>query len=185
MRETYSCNKEDDLKNTNQARRNIILIGMPGVGKSTIGVILAKTLGMDFVDEDILICNREHSTLPEIIEAQGIDALLKIEEQVGLTFAGENCVLATGGSAVFSDAAMQHLKSTGVCIWLYSPLDVIEERLARGSRENRGVAAPASMTVEDIYNQRMPLYEKNADIKIICTGQPESTVEKIIETLNH
>ena len=108
----------------------------------------------------------------------------KIEEQVGFSFNGENCVLATGGSAVFSDNAMAHLKSTGICIWLYSPLDIIEERLSRGSRENRGVAAPASMTVEDIYNQRMPLYEKHADIKITCTNQPESTVEKILEALH-
>ena len=183
MREEYNCSELNNSGAESKRDKNIILIGMPGVGKSTVGVILAKTLGMDFVDEDILICNCEHSTLPEIISEKGIDALLKIEEQVGLTFAGSNCVLATGGSAVFSDAAMQHLKSTGICIWLYSPLDVIEERLARGSRENRGVAAPASMTVEDIYNQRMPLYEKHADIKIVCTGQPESTVEKIIETL--
>ena len=180
MQEEKSLTKEPVAKSDKSLKKNIILIGMPGVGKSTIGVILAKNLGMDFVDEDILICKRESSTLPEIIRKKGIDVLLRIEEQVGLSFNDENCVLATGGSAVFSDAAMEHLKSNGICIWLYSPLEVIEERLSRGSRENRGVAAPASMTVEDIYNQRMPLYEKHADIKIICTDQIESTIDSII-----
>ena len=163
--------------------KRIVLIGMPGVGKSTVGVVLAKSMGIDYIDEDILICKREKKTLPQIIEEKGIDALLKIEEQVGLDFNEESCVLATGGSAIFSEAAMKHLTEDSVCVWLYAPLEVIEDRLSHGSRENRGVAAPASMTVEDIFNQRMPLYEKYADFRVDCDGYPEEISAKIIQKI--
>lgn len=163
--------------------KNVILIGMPGTGKSTVGVILAKRLGYDFIDQDIVIALREGRQLSEIIDQDGIDRFLEIEGKVGESIECESTVIATGGSAVFSDNAMKHFKENGVCIWLETPISVLEERLINGSREERGVAAPADMTLADIYALREPLYTKYADIRIVCDCDADGVARKIKDAL--
>ncbi len=163
--------------------KNVILIGMPGTGKSTVGVILAKRLGYDFIDQDIVIALREERQLSEIIEQDGIDRFLEIEGEVGLGINAERTVIATGGSAVFSDAAMQHFKENGVCVWLETPLSVLEGRLINGSREERGVAAPADMKLSDIYALREPLYNKYADARIVCDCDADGVAHKIRDAI--
>ena len=163
--------------------KNVILIGMPGTGKSTVGVILAKRIGYDFLDEDIAITLKDGRQLSEIIEQEGIDRFLEIEGEVGLGIEAEKTVIATGGSAVFSDDAMRHFKENGICVWLETPIAVLEERLINGSREERGVAAPAEMTLSDIYALREPLYKKYADIRIVCDCDADGVARKIKEKL--
>lgn len=164
--------------------KNIVLIGMPGTGKSTVGVILAKRLGFAFIDADILITQREKRTLPQIIEEVGIDEFLRIEGRAGLSIECESTVIATGGSMVFSEEAMRHLKANGVIVWLETPLPELEDRYARNSRADRGVAAPESMTIEDIYAVRKPLYEKFADIIIHCEKSTEAVVRQVRDAVS-
>lgn len=159
--------------------KNIVLIGMPGTGKSTVGVVLAKFMGYDYLDTDILLSRRQHSTLPKIIEAEGLDRFLELEGEAGLSVDCSDTVVATGGSMVFSAPAMEHLRKNGVVIWLETPLDVLEERLSRTAREDRGVAAPADMSVRDIYAQRAPLYTKYADVRIRCGEGVDGVVSDI------
>lgn len=164
--------------------KNIVLIGMPGTGKSTVGVVLAKRLGYDFIDGDLLITRREGNTLPEIIAREGLERFLEIEGEVGCAIDCERTVIATGGSMVFSDKAMRHLKQNGFVIWLETELETLAQRLAYNSREDRGVAAPAGMSIEEIYAVRAPLYEKYADIRIKCEYGTERTVQQIRDALN-
>jgi len=156
---------------------------MPGTGKSTVGVILAKQLGYDFMDTDILIATREKQSLPQIIAAQGVDALLRIEGEVGEAIDCERTVIATGGSMVLSAGAMEKLKSQGVVIWMRTPLEELERRFALCSKEDRGVAAPAGTSTEDIYALRKPLYEKYADMIIDCAQGTENCVRQLLEVL--
>lgn len=165
-------------------KKNIVLIGMPGTGKSTVGVILAKRLGYDFLDADICIANREGRTLPRIIAEDGLERFLEIEGETGLSLRCQGTVIATGGSMVFSPAAMEHLRENGVTIWLETPVDVLEGRLANNSREDRGVAAPADMSVSDIYALREPLYAKYADIRIPCETGVDQVVAQIRRALD-
>ena len=145
----------------NNMRKNIILIGMPASGKSTVGVILAKVLGKDFIDTDIVIQQREGSRLNEIIAHYGIDEFLKKEEQALLSIDVENTVIATGGSAVYSDAAMKHL-----------------------AVKERGVVLRPDESIEDMYEKRSKLYEKYADITVIEDGNSiESTVRAAMEEI--
>ena len=159
--------------------KNIVLIGMPGTGKSTVGVILAKRLGYDFIDVDILITQREKRTLPQLIEDEGIDGFLKLEGQAGLSIECDRTVIATGGSMIFSDDAMRHLKADAITIWLETPLHKLVERYKRNSRQDRGVAAPGDMTIKEIYELRKPLYKKYSDITIHCRKQSEYVVQQI------
>ena len=163
--------------------KNIVLIGMPGTGKSTIGVILAKRLGYDFIDVDILITQRERRTLPQIIVDEGIDGFLELEGQAGLSIECDRTVIATGGSMVFSDSAMRHLKSSAIVIWLETPLHKLEERFKRNSRQDRGVAAPGNMTIKEIYELRKPLYKQYADITIHCRQKSEYVVQQILDAI--
>jgi len=156
---------------------------MPGTGKSTVGVILAKQLGYDFIDTDILIATREKRSLPQIIAAQGVDALLRIEGEVGEAINCERTVIATGGSMVLSAGAMEKLKNQGIIIWMCTPLEELERRFALCSKEDRGVAAPAGTSTEDIYALRKPLYEKYADIIIDCAQGTENCVRQLLEAL--
>ena len=158
---------------------NIILIGMPGTGKSTVGVILAKHLGYDFLDCDILIARREGRTLPEILEQDGLERFLEMEGQAGESIRCTRTVIATGGSMVFSPRAMEHLKRGSVTVWMDTALSVLEKRLTAASRHNRGVAAPADMSIRDIYAQRAPLYRKYADLRLRCPLGTDRTVEKL------
>ena len=143
---------------------NIILIGMPGVGKSSIGVILAKELGMQFLDSDLLIQEREKRLLREILEQDGVDGFLRIEEQVNASIDAERAVIATGGSAGSSEKAMRHLKETGTVIYLKLAYGPLSHRL--GNLHNRGVVLREDQTLRDLYEERAALYEKYADFVV-------------------
>ena len=161
---------------------NIILIGMPAVGKSTIGVLLAKTLILSFTDTDLLIQEKYKKSLCDIINDNGTKAFLNIEEDVILENDFKDSVIATGGSAVYSENAMKKLKENGTVIYLDLSLDEIKKRI--GDIKSRGVVLTNGTTLEDIFNDRKKLYEKYADIKIDCNNlTAEECVEKIISSL--
>jgi shikimate kinase len=163
-------------------KQNIVLIGMPGVGKSTIGVILAKEMGYEFMDSDLLIQKRENRLLKEIIEQEGTDVFLRIEDEVNASICTEKAVIATGGSAVYGESAMKHLKETAIVIYLKLPYDELESRL--GNLHNRGVVLRDGQTLRDIYNERSVLYEKYADLVVDETGRDiEETLQAIEESL--
>lgn len=162
--------------------KNIILIGMPGAGKSTLGVILAKTLGMKFIDTDIAIQEQSGRLLQEIIDTEGAGVFKTIEEKTILSLHCRNTVIATGGSAVFSERAMEHLKSGGIVLYLHISFDEMVHRLRNIT--TRGIVVMAGQGLLDLYNERIPLYEKYADITIGCSRDDfETCVEKVIEVL--
>lgn len=146
--------------------KNIILIGMPGVGKSTVGVVLAKKLGFSFLDSDLLIQEREGMRLHEIIEQKGLEAFNRIENDVNASIEAENAVIATGGSVIYGEHAMRHLKAIGRVIYLKLNCEELKERL--GDLEERGVSIRPGMTLEELYQERTPLYEKYADRSVDC-----------------
>ena len=161
---------------------NIVLIGMPGCGKSTVGVILAKTLGIGFVDTDLIIQQREKRLLQDIIDTDGIQKFLDCESEAVKTLDCDNSVVATGGSVVFREECMKHLKENGKIFFLNVSLPEIKSRL--DNINTRGVAADKSQTIDDIFNQRYPLYEKYADyILDLNNSNVEETVEKICKLL--
>ena len=163
-------------------KSNLILTGMPGAGKSTIGVILAKVLGYDFIDIDIRIAKRQGMPLQEIINQKGVEAFLQVEEQEALLLQADKTVIATGGSMVLSDPAMTHLKQDGTCIYLDIPLGVLERRLH--NMKTRGIAATPGTTLEDIYNTRKAYYERYADRTIHCgTLSTEEVVAEIAQLI--
>ena len=162
--------------------KNIVLIGMPGAGKSTIGVILAKALLYAFTDTDLIIQSKYGMSLSEIINKDGTEAFLKIENNViaGCTFS--NCVVATGGSAVYGEEAMKKLRENGTVVYLKLPVSELEKRLS--NIHTRGVAMKKGETIADLYEKRRPLYEKYADITLDCYGlTAEECVEKIISNI--
>lgn len=145
-------------------KKNIILIGMPTSGKSTVGVILAKILGKDFIDSDIVIQKKEGLTLSAIIENRGIDGFLKCEEQALLGINVSDTVIATGGSAVYSESAMKHLSEGAAVVYLKLGLDELKKRLK--SIKERGVVMRPGESLEDMFAVRARLYEKYADITV-------------------
>ena len=157
---------------------NIVLIGMPGCGKSTIGVILAKTIGVGFVDTDLIIQQRENRLLQDIIDIDGIDAFLDCEENAVKTVECDNTVIATGGSVVYREEAITHLKKNGKIFYLNVPLDEIKNRLNNIS--TRGIAANKNDSIDNIFIEREPLYKKYADVIIDLT---DSTVEQAVEEI--
>lgn len=162
--------------------KNLILTGMPACGKSTLGVVLAKTLGMKFVDTDLLIQEVENCKLQEIIDERGMQEFLRIEEKVLSELEAENSIISTGGSAVYSDKAMKHLGSIGDVVYIKLSLDEIERRL--NNIKTRGIAMKPGETLADLYNMRVPLYEKYADITIETEGMGiEESIEVLIEKL--
>lgn len=159
---------------------NIILIGMPGCGKSTVGVILAKTLGIGFVDTDLIIQQQEKRLLQDIIDTDGIDYFLDCEAKAVKSLDCDNCVIATGGSVVYREGAIDHLKKNGKIIYLDVSLSEIKKRLNNIS--TRGIAAQKNDTIDDIYNERVTLYNKYADITLELDGTSvEQAVEKIVK----
>ena len=147
-------------------KSNVTLIGMPGAGKSTIGVILAKTLGLGFIDTDALIQINRRKTLQEIIAASGHLQLRAIEETEILKVNVENHVIATGGSAAYSQRAMQHLQGGSTIVFLEADFAVIEKRIR--NFETRGIAKEGDQTFRDLFEERQVLYRKWADITIDC-----------------
>lgn len=161
-------------------KNNIILIGMPGVGKSTVGVVLAKKLGYSFVDADLVIQSREGKLLHEIIAEQGVEGFWRTEEAVGESIDGRRTVIATGGSAVYGERAMAHYRQIGTVVYLHLPLEGIRERL--GDLTERGVTLKAGQDLDSLYAERWPLYEKYADITVDCEGLSiREIVKKIVE----
>lgn len=159
--------------------KNIILTGMPGCGKSTVGVVLAKTLGMHFIDTDLIIQRRQHERLQPLIEKYGIARFEEMEEDALLSVTEtEDTVIATGGSAVFCERGMKYLKENGICIYLEVPCDELKRRLS--NIRTRGIAAAKGMTVEDIFAERRPYYEKYADLRIDCVGLHIEDITEII-----
>ena len=155
---------------------------MPGTGKSTVGVILAKLLGYSFTDTDILISSSRGATLPQLIEKLGWEGLIKIEGETGERLECSSTVIATGGSMVFSAGAMRHLKTSGVTVWLKTPLEVLTRRLSAGL-ESRGVAAPAGTTLEQLAAKREPYYGMYADYAVNCAADADSTAQLIAQLL--
>lgn len=150
-------------------KKNIILIGMPGVGKSTIGVVLAKRLGYQFVDCDLVLQQQQGKLLYEIIEEKGIDGFLEIENQTNASLQANRAIVATGGSAVYGREAMGHLKEIGTVVYLKLSYEAIQERL--GDLNERGVAVRDGQTLLDLYQERVPLYEAYADIILDCEAK--------------
>ena len=160
--------------------KNIILIGMPGCGKSTVGVILAKTLGMDFLDTDLIIQHQQKNTLQRLIDAYGLNSFREFEEQALLSVRHScDTVIATGGSAVFCSNGMSGLKENGVCVYLDLPVNDLRRRLK--NIRTRGIACRKGESLEEIFAEREPLYKKYADVTLECSGL---TTEQIVEAVN-
>lgn len=158
--------------------KNIVLIGMPAAGKSTIGVILAKVMGMRFLDSDLLIQEQEHNLLKDIISRDGIDGFMAIENQVNRDLIVENSVIATGGSIVYGTEAMEHLREIGIVVYIRLSFEVIKNRL--GNIKQRGVVLRKEQTLQSLYDERCPLYEKYAHIIVDGEGLgTEELMEKI------
>lgn len=149
--------------------RNIVLIGMPGVGKSTVGVVLAKNMGYSFVDSDLLIQEQEGKLLHEIICEMGTDGFNEVENRVNASICVDRAVIATGGSVVYGEQAMAHLKQIGTVVYLSLPLAELTERL--GDLNERGVSMREGQTLDDLFRERTPLYERYADITIDCENK--------------
>ena len=147
---------------------NIVLIGMPGVGKSTIGVLLARTLSRDFTDTDLYIQSRECRRLQEILDGSGRDTFLTLEERYVLTLECRGHVIATGGSVVYSKPAMAHLAGRGVIVHLDLPFELLERRIS--NLPTRGVVMASDQTLRTLYDERQPLYRQYADITVSCAG---------------
>ena len=161
---------------------NIVLIGMPGVGKSTVGVVLAKVLGYQFVDADLVIQQQEGKLLCEIIEEVGTEGFIEVENRINASLNVTHSIIATGGSVVYGKEAMEHLQSIGRVVYLKVSYETLEKRLA--DIKGRGVVLKEGQDLKALFEERSPLYEKYADIEISeGTLGVEQTVEKIIENL--
>ncbi len=161
---------------------NIILIGMPASGKSTMGVILAKILGYSFIDADIVIQEQDGRKLSEIIEQDGIDGFIEIENRVNQSIETHKCVIATGGSVVYGKEAMDHYKNIGRVVYLKADMDVLTKRLRNAKQ--RGVVIREGQSLISLYNERSVLYERYADIVIDEGNDPfEEVVAKILAAL--
>lgn len=161
---------------------NIVLVGMPGCGKSTVGVILAKTLGMKFVDTDLLICEKEENTLQNIIESKGLKYFEQTECSIGANLSAKNTVIATGGSMIMYEKAMAHLKEIATVIYIDVSLEELKRRLV--NIKTRGITFSKGETLEDIFDLRTPLYRHHAHIIVNADEFTiEETVTKLTELL--
>ncbi len=165
-------------------KSNIILIGMPGSGKSTIGVLLAKIIGYNFIDSDLLIQAREGKKLYQIINEKGLDAFNQIENEVNASIEAKNTVIATGGSVVYGKEAMEHLKKIGTVVFLDVSLEELHKRIR--NMATRGISMREGQTFEDLFNERNALYNQYCDIKIECSGNTlADNAENIARILGH
>ena len=145
---------------------NIILIGMPGCGKSTVGVVLAKAANMDFIDSDLVIQRRMGCKLSALIDAHGDEGFRAIENRINAELEAESSVIATGGSVIYGEDAMRHLREIGTVVYLKLSCEAIADRL--GDLHARGVTIQPGWTLRDLYNERCPMYEKWADVVVDC-----------------
>ena len=146
---------------------NVVLIGMSGAGKSTLGVLLAKALGKHFVDTDILIQQKTGRLLQQILDGDGVERFLQIEEEVVSSLEQHDCVIATGGSVVYSEHAMRHLKQNGVAVYLAVAFAELEARLSNIT--TRGIVFKGKNDLRAVYEERLPLYQKHADVTVDCS----------------
>jgi len=158
---------------------DIILIGMPGAGKSSVGVLLAKRLGYQFVDTDLLIQGEAHCRLQQIIAHHGLAAFMNLEEQVICQLAVHRSVVATGGSVVYSDKAMRHLGKIGQPVFLDLPLDILQQRVR--NMDTRGLVIDPGETFAALYARRLPLYRQHAALTIPCAGLSQEEIAAAIE----
>lgn len=162
--------------------KNIIFIGMPACGKSTVGVVVAKRLGYEFIDTDLLIQKQEKRLLKEIIEEVGNEGFLKIENQVNCSVNPEKAVISPGGSVVYCQKAMEHFKEIGTIIYLYASFETINNRIKNAKR--RGVVLKPGQTLYDLYEERTKLFEKYADYVVSEEGIGlEETIDKVLDLL--
>jgi len=167
-------------KMKNAKTNNITLIGMPGAGKSTLGVVLAKVLGYEFLDSDLLIQKQEKRKLHRIIEEEGYEGFRQIENRVNASIETEETVIATGGSVIYCQEAMEHLKSISTVVYLRLPLEELSKRL--GNLKGRGVLLKEGQTLESLYKERSPLYEQYADV--IAEEEGKNLEESLQEVLH-
>lgn len=158
---------------------NIILIGMPGSGKTTVGTYLSELIGYGYIDSDSVIVAREGMRLPEIIEKKGTEAFLDIEAKVNSEICASRCVIATGGSVIYREKALEALKKIGKVVYLKLSYKEIDRRL--GDLKARGVALKEGYTLRDLYNERVPLYEKYADVVVCLDGLTVEESAKAVE----
>ncbi len=149
--------------------KNIVLIGMPGCGKSTVGVVLAKTMGYRFLDSDLVIQETDGRLLSEIIKQEGLDGFNRIENDINSKIKAERTVIATGGSVIYGKEAMTHLKDIGTVVYIRLPFEEINHRL--GNLAKRGVSIKEGQTLRELFDERVPLYEKYADIIVDEEGR--------------
>jgi shikimate kinase len=168
---------------SDKIKNNIILIGMPGVGKSSVGVILAKILGYRFLDCDLIIQEKEGKLLHEIIASEGLDGFIKVENKINASINCEKSIVATGGSAVYGEDAMAHFREIGIVVYLKCDYETIADRL--GDLVARGVAMKEGQTLKDLYEERVPLYEKYADIIVDESGcsSVRETISRLLEMI--
>ncbi len=160
-------------------KKNLIFIGMPAVGKSTVGIVVAKRLGMNFIDTDLLIQEQEGKLLREIIAECGQDGFLEIENRVNASVQAENSVISPGGSVVYCKEAMEHYKKIGTVVYLKASYQTIRKRIR--SPKKRGVVLREGQTFRDLYDERVPYFEKYADITVCEDGcQIEETIENVL-----
>ena len=157
---------------------NIILVGMPASGKSTVGVILAKILGYNFIDSDIVIQEKEGRKLSEIIESEGVDGFIEIENKINAGIEAEKTVISTGGSVVYGKEAMEHYKNIGKVVYLKVSMEVLNKRLK--DVKQRGVVMREGQSLVSLFNERSALYEKYADLTI---DEKSSTLEEVVAEL--
>lgn len=166
------------------SKNNIVLIGMPGVGKSTIGVILAKVLGYQFLDADLLIQEQEGKLLKDIIDEVGTEGFIQVENRVNASINCDRTIIATGGSVIYGQEAMEHLKEIGTVVYLEVPFSILEKRLS--DIKGRGVVLKEGQTLYDLFLERTPLYETYADLRISEEGLGvEETVNLLVSKLQN
>ncbi len=159
---------------------NIILIGMPGSGKSTVGVVLAKKLGWQFVDCDLVIQEKCQKLLHQLIEEKGEAGFVMLENEINASIVSDGAVIATGGSAVYGEKAMAHFREMGQIVYLKLTFEELKERL--GDLHERGVVIKKGATLQELYKERIPLYERYADMVVTCTGRKiRDVMEEIAE----
>ena len=162
--------------------KNIMLVGMPGSGKSTLGIILSKKIGYGYIDSDSVIVAREGKLLPELIEQLGNDGFLDVEAKVNGSICASRCVISTGGSAIYRSDAIEKMKKNGVVVYLKISYEEVERRL--GDLKTRGVVLKDGFTLRDLYEERAPLYEAQADYIVELDNAPvETNAEKIREAI--
>ena len=163
-------------------KKNLIFIGMPAVGKSTVGIVVAKRLGMNFIDADLLIQEQEKKLLREIIADVGQDGFLKIENQVNAELETENSVISPGGSVIYCRDAMRHYKEIGTIVYLQASYPTIKKRIHNPNK--RGVVLRKGQSFRDLYNERVPYFEKYADITVCEDGcRIEDTIENVLNAV--